>query len=321
MHALWFFLIPFVTAIVVTPLVIRLSYRIGALAMPDPRKVHKKPMPTIGGLAIFIAVMVGYIFGAFNHEELTGISIGAVVIVVTGLLDDRFDISARMKLLGQAVAALCVIGSGLSIEILNIPFVGIIDLGTFSYVLTFLWIIGITNAINLIDGLDGLSAGISAIAIASIAAIAGVSGKTLILSLALLVLGGTLGFLFYNFYPAKTFMGDTGALFLGYSISVLSLLGLYKSVTLFSFVVPVLILGVPIFDTLVAVVRRIVQKKSIVAPDKSHMHHRLLAMGFTHRGTVLLLYAFGAMFSMAAIAFESATIWVTLMIIAVLVLL
>lgn len=188
-----------------------------------------------------------------------------------------------------------------------------------AYPLTVLWIVGITNAINLIDGLDGLAAGISVIGLSTIAVMAFSADKILILSLSLVVIGSTIGFLFYNFHPAKIFMGDTGSLFLGYMISVLSLLGLYKSVTLFSVVVPVIILGVPIFDTTFAIIRRILNKQPISSPDKSHIHHRLMAFGLSHRMAVIVIYMIGLVFSLSAILLTSATIWLSLIIIFLLV--
>lgn len=272
-------------------------------------------MPRLGGLAIFGGVIAGYFVGGLYNEKITGITVGAIIIVITGILDDKYELSAKYKLLGQLLAAGAVVGSGLNIDHLTIPFVGTYDLGVWTYPITVFWIVAITNAINLIDGLDGLSAGISAIVIGTIALLAGIAGKPLILMLSLILLGSTLGFLFHNFHPAKIFMGDTGALFLGYSISVLSLLGLYKSVTLFSFIVPIIILGVPVFDTTYAIIRRIVNKKPISAPDKSHLHHRLLALGLSHRKTVLCIYGFGIVFSVSAILFSTATLWVSIFLI------
>lgn len=304
-----------VTSLLITPLVIKFAIRLGAVDKPNQRKVHSKIMPRLGGLAIFVGVLAGYFVGGLYNEKITGISVGALIIVLTGILDDKYELSAKYKLLGQLLAAAAVVGSGLTVDHLTIPFVGTFDLGLWTYPVTVFWIVAITNAINLIDGLDGLSAGISAIVIATIAFMAGVAGKPLILMLSLILLGSTLGFLFHNFYPAKIFMGDTGALFLGYSISILSLLGLYKSVTLFSFIVPIIILGVPVFDTTYAIIRRIVNKKPISAPDKSHLHHRLLALGLSHRKTVLCIYGFGIVFSISAILFSTATLWVSIFII------
>ncbi|MFO1444382.1 undecaprenyl/decaprenyl-phosphate alpha-N-acetylglucosaminyl 1-phosphate transferase [Bacillus sp. Bva_UNVM-123] len=304
-----------VTSLLITPLVIKFAIKFGAVDKPNARKVHSKVMPRLGGLAIFIGVLAGYFVGGLYNEKITGISVGAIIIIITGILDDKYELSAKYKLLGQLLAAAAVVGSGLTVDHLTIPFVGTFDLGLWTYPVTVFWIVAITNAINLIDGLDGLSAGISAIVIATIAFMAGVAGKPLILMISLILLGSTLGFLFHNFYPAKIFMGDTGALFLGYSISILSLLGLYKSVTLFSFIVPIIILGVPVFDTTYAIIRRIVNKKPISAPDKSHLHHRLLALGLSHRKTVLCIYGFGIVFSISAILFSTATLWVSIFII------
>ena len=234
-----------------------------------------------------------------------------------------YELSAKVKFGGQLAVALLIV-KNLQIPVLYIPILGETELGWLSYPITVFWIVGITNAINLIDGLDGLSAGISSIVLATLAYMAATSvtgaGSAIILPLALIVLASTIGFLFYNFHPAKIFMGDTGALFLGYCIAVLSLLGLYKSVTLFSFIVPIIILGVPIFDTTFAIIRRVVNKKPISAPDKSHLHHRLLAIGFSHRTTVLIIYAFGIFFSVNAIIFSKATLWLSIVLLFLLIL-
>lgn len=309
------FVAAFLTSILITPLIIKLAHKVGAVDQPNYRKVHERVMPRLGGLAIFCGVIAGYFVGGLYNAKITGITVGALIVIVLGVLDDKFELSAKTKLFGQLMAAAAVVGSGLMIDFITIPFVGTFDLGLWSYPVTVFWIIAIMNAINLIDGLDGLSAGISAIVIGTIAILAGLAGKSLILMLSLILLGSTIGFLFHNFHPAKIFMGDTGSLFLGYSISILSLLGLYKSVTLFSFIVPIIILGVPIFDTTYAIIRRIVNKKPISSPDKSHLHHRLLALGLSHRTTVLCIYAFGILFSVSAILFSTTTLWGSIFII------
>jgi UDP-GlcNAc:undecaprenyl-phosphate/decaprenyl-phosphate GlcNAc-1-phosphate transferase len=310
----------FITVLIVTPLVMKLAIKIGAIDKPNKRKVHERVMPRLGGLAIFIGVIIGYFVAGLYKERIISISLGALLIIMIGILDDKFELSAKVKLIGQILAACIVVSSGLTIDFISIPFLARFDLGFFAIPITIFWIVAITNAINLIDGLDGLAAGISAISIATIAIMAGFYGKFLILTLALIILASTIGFLFYNFHPAKIFMGDTGALFLGYSISILSLLGLYKSVTLFSFVVPIIILGVPIFDTTYAIIRRIVNKQPISAPDKSHLHHRILALGFSHKTTVLIIYGMGVLFSICAIIFSTSTLWGSIFIIFVLVL-
>jgi UDP-GlcNAc:undecaprenyl-phosphate GlcNAc-1-phosphate transferase len=314
-QALLAFFVSLITTIIVTPMVIKLAIKMGAVDKPNARKVHSKLMPRLGGLAIFIGVIAGYFAGGLHNEKVTAISVGAILIVVIGILDDKYELSAKVKFLGQIIVASLIVASGLTVDLLTIPYIGDFELGFWSYPITIFWIVAITNAINLIDGLDGLSAGISAIGIATIAIMAGMNGKALIFMISIILLGSIMGFLFYNFHPAKIFMGDTGALFLGYSISILSLLGLYKSVTLFSFLVPIIILGVPIFDTTFAIIRRIVNKKPISAPDKSHLHHRLLALGFSHRNTVLAIYMFGILFSISALLLSESTLWGSIFII------
>lgn len=313
------FLVSFVTVLLATPLVMKFAIRIGAIDKPNHRKVHEKIMPRLGGLAIFIGVFVGYFVSGLHLERVLTISVGACLIIIIGIFDDLYELSAKVKFLGQIAVACLIVSSGLTIEFLTIPFVvERMDLGLLSYPLTVFWIVGITNAINLIDGLDGLAAGISSIGIATLGILAAISGKGLILTIALIVLGSTLAFLFYNFHPAKIFMGDTGALFLGYCISIMSLLGLYKSVTLFSIIIPIIILGVPVFDTFFAIIRRIMNRQPIGAPDKSHLHHRIMQLGLSHRNTVLVIYLLGAFFSIAAILLESVTLWVALIVLVVL---
>lgn len=309
------FIAAFVTVLLVTPFVIKFAIKIGATDKPNHRKVHQKLMPRLGGLAIFIGVVVGYFVAGLQDERVLTISVGGCLVIALGIFDDIFELSAKVKFLAQIVIAGLIVSSGLTIEFITIPFVvEKMQLGIFAYPITVFWIVGITNAINLIDGLDGLAAGISSICLAAIAILAGLSGKSLILIVAVIVLASTLGFLFYNFHPAKIFMGDTGALFLGYCIAVLSLLGLYKSVTLFSIIIPIIILGVPVFDTAFAIIRRLINKQPISAPDKSHLHHRIMALGLSHRNTVLVIYGFGILFSVFAILLSSATLWVALVI-------
>jgi UDP-GlcNAc:undecaprenyl-phosphate GlcNAc-1-phosphate transferase len=309
------FFVSLLTVLIITPFVIKFAIKFGAIDKPNERKVHEKIMPRLGGLAIFIGVVSGYFAGGLYNEKITGISVGAILIIIIGVLDDKFELSAKWKLVGQLLVAAVIVGSGLTIDLVTIPYVGNFELGLWSYPITVFWIVAITNAINLIDGLDGLSAGVSAIGIATIAVLAFLGGKMLIFMISIILLGSILGFLFYNFHPAKIFMGDTGALFLGYSISILSLLGLYKSVTLFSFLVPVIILGVPVFDTTFAIIRRIVNKRPISSPDKSHLHHRLLDLGLSHRKTVLYIYGFGLLFSISAVLVSESTLWGTIFII------
>ncbi|MEC2181899.1 MraY family glycosyltransferase [Bacillus spizizenii] len=315
------FIVSLLTVLIITPIVKRIAIKIGAVDQPSNRKVHDKIMPRMGGLAIFIGVVAGVLAsGIYTETRMTAITVGAFIIIVIGILDDKYQLSAKVKFLIQLGVAIMIVSTGLKMDFFSVPFLAErFELGWLAYPLTVLWIVGITNAINLIDGLDGLAAGLSVIGLSTIAVMALSGGKVLILSLSLVVIASTLGFLFYNFHPAKIFMGDTGSLFLGYSISILSLLGLYKSVTLFSIVIPVIILGVPIFDTTFAIIRRILNKQPISAPDKSHIHHRLMAFGLSHRMSVIVIYLIGFIFSICAIVLKSATIWFSLFIIFILI--
>jgi UDP-GlcNAc:undecaprenyl-phosphate/decaprenyl-phosphate GlcNAc-1-phosphate transferase len=308
----------FFASIFLTPIVKKLAFKIGATDKPNHRKVHSRIMPRLGGLAIFLSFVIGMKFFNPIGEYHLPIMIGSMIIILTGILDDIKEISPKVKLAGQiAAAAVVVIYGGLKVEFINLPFGGIIDFGYLSIPLTMIWIIGITNAINLIDGLDGLAGGVSTIALLTIAGMSMVMDNYYVLVVSLIAAASTAGFLFYNFHPAKIFMGDSGALFLGYIISVLSLLG-YKNVTFISLVIPVIILGVPISDTFFAIVRRIVNKQPISAPDKSHLHHCLIRAGFTHRQTVLLIYAMAAIFGLVAFIFSQATVWGSMIVILVL---
>lgn len=305
----WVFIIVFISALLLTPLVIQFALKVGIVDKPDERKVHTRLMPRLGGLAIFLAIVIGYFVSGLYTAQMNSIIVGLLMIVALGILDDMYGLTAKFKFAVEILAAsIVVFGSGLVINFVTLPFFGKIEFGFWGYIITIIWIVGITNAINLIDGLDGLSAGVSIIVLSTIGVLAFFGGKTMILTMVVVAVAATLGFLVYNFHPAKIFMGDTGALLLGYLIAVISLLGLYKSVTLFSFIVPIMILGVPIFDTFFAIIRRIVNKKPISAPDKSHIHHRLLALGFDHRTTVILIYIFSFMFSLSAILLSSSTL-------------
>ena len=312
-------LLCFIASLAITPLVKKLAMKIGATDKPNQRKVHSKIMPRLGGLAIFISFLIGLAFLRPQDEQLGAIVIGAFIIIIIGVMDDMMELSAKVKFLGQIAAALIVVLNGVQVDYINLPFGGGLELGILSIPLTILWIVGVTNAINLIDGLDGLAAGVSTIALVTISAMAFVKGDIFVLSIAIILIGSTLGFLKYNFHPAKIFMGDTGALFLGFMIAVLSLLG-FKNVTMLSLIVPVIILGVPISDTFFAIIRRIVNKKPLSAPDKSHLHHCMLRLGYSHRQTVLIIYAMAASFGLAAFIFSMSTVWGAMLIVAILVL-
>lgn len=299
----------FFLSILLTPLVKKLAFFIGATDSPNSRKVHQKVMPRLGGLAIYLSFLAGVLILHPGNPYANSIMLGSVVIVLTGVLDDIMELSARAKFASQlAAAAIVVLYGGLKVEFINLPFGGHFEFGYLSLPFTILWIIGITNAINLIDGLDGLAAGVSSIALFSIVGMAVIMVNMYVVMVGSIILVSTIGFLFHNFHPAKIFMGDTGALFLGFMISVLSLLG-FKNITFLSFIVPVIILGVPISDTIFAILRRIIHKKPLSSPDKSHLHHCLLRVGYSHRQTVLIIYAMAALFGLAAVIFAQARVW------------
>jgi UDP-GlcNAc:undecaprenyl-phosphate GlcNAc-1-phosphate transferase len=244
----------------------------------------------------------------FSDLDKTAVSImvGGTVIFLIGLIDDIKDISPKLKLAGQIVAAMIAVYGGAKINYITNPIPGynVIYLEHFATPISILWIVGITNTINLVDGLDGLASGVAAISASTMMFMASISGFDYILLECAVIAGSSLGFLPYNFNPAKIFMGDTGALFLGYMLAVISILGFLKTVTLAAIIIMVLVLGIPLFDTFFAIVRRIRNKKPIMEADRGHVHHRLLAKGFTQRQTVLILYIVSILFGAAAIFFS-----------------
>jgi len=322
------FAIALIIALLITPLVKKFAFLVGAIDVPNQRKVHTRIMPRMGGLAIYLAFVISF-FAIINFipegtllgrdlNLLKAILVGGTIIIITGAFDDRFELSAKLKFVLQIIAACIVVfGFNISIEFVSLPFgenmqqindwIGI--------PVTILWIVGVTNAINLIDGLDGLASGVSGIAIGTILIMAIIMGFQPVILISTLLLGGILGFLRYNFHPAKIFMGDSGSLFLGFCLAMLSLIS-FKQVTLVSFVIPLLIIGVPLSDTFFAIIRRLVNKRPIFAPDKGHLHHRLQDLGFSHRKTVLLIWGVAAIFGTMAII-QSAVIkfnganWIT----------
>ncbi|MBO2944864.1 undecaprenyl/decaprenyl-phosphate alpha-N-acetylglucosaminyl 1-phosphate transferase [Paenibacillus sp. F411] len=324
------FVVSLALALVLTPLVKKFAIRIGAVDVPDARKVHTRIMPRLGGLGIYLAFVIGLIavlpfipdsLSARDANFMKAFLIGGSMIVLIGALDDRFQLSAKVKFLAQ-IAAACVVvfGFNITVDFVNIPFQDAYSsLETWIAVpLTIFWIVGVTNAINLIDGLDGLAAGVSGIAIGTILVMSLLMGYTMVAMLCLLLLGGIIGFLFFNFHPAKIFMGDAGSLFLGFSLAMLSLLG-FKQIAIVSFITPLIIIGVPLSDTFFAIVRRKLQNKPIFAPDKGHLHHCLRELGFSHRQTVLLIYAIATFFGVLAVIQSSAALyeanWVTFVVI------
>jgi len=315
----WGFL-AFLMTYILTPLVRRLAFRVGALDQPDPRKIHHQPMPRLGGLAIYLVFVVIVFFSQSWDIRLLGLLLGGTIIVITGIIDDIRGLSAWVKLLVQILAAFILFIVGIRVDFLTNPFNGLVMLGSFAAPITIFWIVGITNALNLIDGLDGLATGTAAIASATLGVIALMEGNIMIATLDFVITGACLGFLRYNFYPAKIFLGDSGSLFLGFNLAALSVLGLTKSATIISLIIPVVVLGIPIMDTSFATLRRYLQHKPIFQPDKEHFHHRFLEKGWSQKKTVLVIYGVNGILGMSAILLNVLTSNQAMVLLAVLVL-
>lgn len=323
------FLIAFITAFMATPHTIKLAKKIGAVDTPkDARRINRITMPRLGGLAVIAGFFVSVIYLLIvmsieknidltqeNYiQKLIGFCIGAIIIGVTCFIDDVKGVKAIIKLITQILAAVIVVKSGLKIDNLSIPFLNLQNASEIFYeIFTICWIVGITNAINLIDGLDGLSTGISIIACMSLLIIFSLNGSPLISIILITALCGSLvGFLPYNFNPAKTFIGDTGSNFLGYCLSIISILGVAKTYTAIVIVAPLIVLALPVFDTIFAIIRRIIKGKSlkaIIQPDAGHLHHKMLKKGFTQKQAVLILYGVSASFGMFAVILMESGIW------------
>ena len=306
--------LPFIVAVFIslfmTPVVRKLAIKIGAVDIPkDNRRVHKKPIPLIGGLAIYISIVITALLFLEIDKTLISVLLGGTVILISGVIDDIKGLSPRGKVLFQIASAVILILGDVKIDAITNPFgkAGtVIPLNGLSIPLTIFWVVGITNTLNLIDGLDGLAAGVTLIASLSFVAVAGKFSYIPIMLMSAILAGACLGFLPYNFNPAKIFMGDTGALFLGFILAAISIEGVMKSVATIAVVVPIIILGVPIFDTTFAIFRRLLNGKSIAEADKGHLHHRLLERGYSHKKTVLILYAISATFGISAILISEA---------------
>ncbi len=291
------FLLSALVCYFITPLVINLAYKIGAIDVPkDNRRVHKKPIPRLGGLAIFSGFMISCIVFLRPTQELLAIMLSSFIIVCMGIVDDTAPMKAKTKLLIQIICAGIVTWAGVRIDFFTNPFEKetLVVLKMLSIPVTVFWIVGITNTVNLIDGLDGLAAGVSAIAALTLTAVALFSKQFNTATLLMGVAGGAVGFLPHNFNPAKIFMGDTGSLFLGFILSVAAVEGTIKGATVVAVVIPLFALAIPILDTTFAIIRRYLAGKPIMEADKGHLHHRLLAKGLSQKRTVVFLYAIAA---------------------------
>lgn len=319
------FFTPFMISYLLTPVAKRIAHKCGAIDVPkDDRRVHTEPIPRLGGLAIYISTIVSLIIFAPKDTTTLAILVGASIIALSGMVDDIKPMSAKLKLVFQIIGAVVVVVGGVKIDFITIPTSNqIVELGLFAVPITIFWIVGITNTLNLIDGLDGLSAGVSGIASLSfffvaINMAARLNDPLLMafpILMALIVAGAAFGFLPHNFNPARIFMGDTGSLFLGFMLSVIAVEGAMKSIA--AVLLPLLVLGLPIFDTTFAILRRFVNKKPIMQADRGHLHHRLLDKGFSQKQTVLVLYAISLLLGTSGILFSHLSIGIGMVVLGV----
>ncbi|MGL4483613.1 MAG: MraY family glycosyltransferase [Anaerovoracaceae bacterium] len=301
----------FIVTCAVCPFVIILAKKLNLMDVPkDNRRVHTKAVPRIGGTAIFLGVVVGvlmgYKMGIIHDGRIFSILVGGALIYLLGTVDDVINLSPKIKLCGQIVCASIVFSLGVRIELFNKYFTddrAVIAL-IICYLTTIIWIVAISNTINLIDGLDGLATGVVAIAALCIAYVAYIHGMYVACFPMLILAGSALGFLPFNFFPAKTFMGDGGSLFLGFMLASFAILGPVKGATVVSVIIPILVLFIPIFDTLFAIIRRIINKKPVMQADKGHIHHRLMASGMGQRRTALTMYGICGIMGTAAVLFS-----------------
>lgn len=311
-----YFLITFfisgAVAVALTPLVRKIALALGVVDKPGGRKVHRRNMPTLGGIAIAAGFFAGIIVafkavpGAMYYFSLkfSGLCVGSAIILVLGVIDDIRPLRAKPKLFVQIIAASILIACGFTVEAVTIPFIGKVSLGFLGIIFSLLWIVGITNAINLLDGLDGLAAGVSGISSFFIFLSAVEQHDYVVAFLAFALAGACAGFLPFNFYPARIFMGNPGSMFLGFILAAISVVSFQKSSTIITLFVPVIALGIPIIDTALAIVRRLVKKRRIFQADKEHIHHKLLFREESQRRVVLSLYFLSACFGMIALSFR-----------------
>lgn len=296
-------LIPFAVTVLIIPYIKKVAVEIKAIDIPGGRHIHNKITPKLGGLAIFFGFLVGYMLFGTHSDVMNSILIGSFILIIIGVIDDIVELGPLHQFLAQLLAALVVVFYG-GLLIKDLSAFGIyIDFRLLAYPITIFFIVGCINCINLIDGLDGLSGGISSIYYLTIGIIAIIQGKTgLDFIIAFTMLGATLGFLMYNFHPASIFAGDCGSNFMGFMIAVIALLG-FKNVTLTSFIVPLIILAIPIMDTLFAIIRRLLKGEPPFKGDKLHLHHQLLNRNFSIRQTVFIIYVIDALLAFASILY------------------
>lgn len=295
-------LLTLIIALIATPISIRVADKLHIVDQPNARKVHQSSIPRMGGVAIYIAFVAGTMFFGVYTRQVAALLVAGTIVMLFGLIDDARGISPKVKLLGQVFASLVLIQGGFCIRFITNPFDGgLISLGIFAVPVTVIWLTGVSNAVNLIDGLDGLSAGVSAIAALTMTIVCFTQGDVVTAALAAILAAAAFGFLRFNFHPAKTFMGDCGSLFLGFILGALAVMGLSKGATVISIFIPLIIMGIPVFDTFFAIVRRMFLHRPIFQADNGHLHHSLLSLGLSHTQTVLIIYAISVVLGFCAV--------------------
>ncbi|MBM7622891.1 MraY family glycosyltransferase [Sporohalobacter salinus] len=304
---IWAFLIAIILTYASTPIIERIARRVGAVDHPNARRVNQHSVVNLGGLAIYVGVIAAILFTVGINFKILGVIVSSTLMLIIGLVDDLKGIAPTSKLMWQIIASLLLISFGIKIEFVTNPFGGMFYLGALSIPFTVFWLVAITNTVNLIDGLDGLAAGVSTIAALTLLVVAIQETELLVIVLTLSVAGSCLGFLQYNFNPAQIFMGDTGSLFLGFLLASISVIGALKSAAAMTLVVPILALGVPIFDTLFAIIRRRQNGQPLFEADKGHIHHRLLDLGLNHKEAVVVVYLISLSLGLIAIGVNGAS--------------
>lgn len=330
------FLVAFLASYVMTPVARRVAWKLDAIDYPDPRRINRKPIPRMGGIAVFAGLMVAYFTQSFGHDFLgwpsllessphlhinySMLALSFIIIFLTGLADDKWQLTPRQKLVGQFLSSIVAVAGGLVIGVIVNPLTDqLIDLGWLAYPLTVCYLVAYSNIINLIDGLDGLATGISCISSLTMFALSMMAGRLDAAALSISVAGATLAFLRFNFNPASIFLGDSGALLLGFALGTVSLLSMTRIAGLTTIIVPLVIAGIPIIDTFSAIVRRSRAHVSIGQADRGHIHHRLIAEGFDQKQAVLLMYSWTAILCVGSFAMTQVTVIPRIAIFAVLI--
>jgi UDP-GlcNAc:undecaprenyl-phosphate GlcNAc-1-phosphate transferase len=291
-----------IVVLLLTPVTMWLAGKVGAVDVPSARRIHTRPIPRLGGIAIVLGFLLPAIWFLPADPAVRGLIAGGVLIAALGVVDDTMGLSPVVKLVGQVACASVPVAAGLTIDHITLPFAGAIDLGAPGYVLTVIWFVAIVNIINFTDGMDGLAAGVVGIGASTFAIIAASLGRADAAILAAALAGACLAFLRFNFNPARTFMGDGGSMFLGFMLAGIAITGVMKSAATVAIVLPLIVLAIPILDTSFVIMKRIKHGLPVYGADKSHFHHRFLAIGWSQRRTVLSIYAWAALMSLLALA-------------------